>query len=216
MKTLAVTGGIGSGKSTVCAVFARRGVPVYDSDSRTKALYDEDSALADAVEDAMGEPLKDSSGKIDRKRLASIVFSDRSRLSLLESIVHPRVLEDFLRWRSMQEAALGEGSQVWNNDAGPVPFVIIESAIILEKPIFRNVADKVLMVDAPSDVRLMRIVSRDNMSGSAAMQRMSSQGVMSILSSMHLPEGVDFMIENDAGLQSLEKQVDDICRVLWL
>ena len=69
LQVLAVTGAIGSGKSLVCRFLAERGFPVYDSDSRTKALYDEDSALADAVEDAMGEPLKDSSGKIQFRNL---------------------------------------------------------------------------------------------------------------------------------------------------
>lgn len=215
MKTLAVTGGIGSGKSAVCAFFARRGVPVYDSDSRTKALYDEDPSLVAAIESGLGVSLGDSSGQLDRRRLASIVFSDRDKLSCLESIVHPRVLADFVRWRSSRQEAMKNGEFVWRQEAGDVPFVIIESAIILEKQIFRDTVDKVLLVDAPSETRLRRTVARDNVSEASVGQRMSSQGIFSGLCSLRLPEGVDFMIENDSDLASLEAKVDSICGQLW-
>lgn len=215
MKTLAVTGGIGSGKSAVCAFFARKGVPVYDSDSRTKALYDEDPSLVTAIESRLGVSLRDSSGLLDRRRLASIVFSDRDKLSCLESIVHPRVLADFVQWRTCRQEAMKTGELVWRKEAGDVPFVIIESAIILDKRIFRNTVDKVLLVDAPLEARFLRTVARDNVSEASVGQRMSSQGILAGLFPGCLPEGVDFMIENDSDLASLEAKVDSICGQLW-
>lgn len=215
MKTLAVTGGIGSGKSAVCAFFARKGVPVYDSDSRTKALYDEDPSLVTAIESRLGVSLRDSSGLLDRRRLASIVFSDRDKLSCLESIVHPRVLADFVQWRTCRQEAMKTGELVWRKEAGDVPFVIIESAIILDKQIFRNTVDKVLLVDAPLEARFLRTVARDNVSEASVGQRMSSQGILAGLFPGRLPEGVDFMIENDSDLASLEAKVDSICGQLW-
>ncbi len=215
MKTLAVTGGIGSGKSAVCAFFARKGVPVYDSDSRTKALYDEDPSLVTAIESRLGVSLRDSSGLLDRRRLASIVFSDRDKLSCLESIVHPRVLADFVQWRACRQEAMKTGELVWRKEAGDVPFVIIESAIIIDKQIFRNTVDKVLLVDAPLEARFLRTVARDNVSEASVGQRMSSQGILAGLFPGRLPEGVDFMIENDSDLASLEAKVDSICGQLW-
>ena len=215
MKTLAVTGGIGSGKSAVCAFFARKGVPVYDSDSRTKALYDEDPSLVTAIESRLGVSLRDSSGLLDRRRLASIVFSDRDKLSCLESIVHPRVLADFVQWRTCRQEAMKNGELVWRKEAGDVPFVIIESAIILDKQIFRNTVDKVLFVDAPLEARFLRTVARDNVSEASVGQRMSSQGILAGLFPGCLPEGVDFMIENDSDLASLEAKVASICGQLW-
>lgn len=91
MKTLVVTGGIGSGKSLVCSFLAERGVPVYDSDSRTKALYDNDRVLLEKIREAVGNDVVDAEGKLDRKKLASVIFADEAKLKALESVVHPAV-----------------------------------------------------------------------------------------------------------------------------
>ena len=107
------------------------------------------------------------------------------------------------------------GELVWRKEAGDVPFVIIESAIILDKQIFRNTVDKVLLVDAPLEARFLRTVARDNVSEASVGQRMSSQGILAGLFPGCLPEGVDFMIENDSDLASLEAKVDSICGQLW-
>ena len=146
MKTVAVTGGIGSGKSTVCAILSSMGVPVYDSDSRARALYDEQPALVSRILDefaALGvhDSLWDECGELDRKKLAGLVFSSPRLLSALEGIVHPAVREDFLSWKE----SIGE--KEWTGP-GDVPFVVIESAIITEKPLFRDIVDKVVEVRA--------------------------------------------------------------------
>ena len=101
MKTIAVTGGIGSGKSEVCSILSSRGIPVYDSDSAAKRLYREDDSLLDSVEGAFGQSFRTTNGDPDLKKLASVVFSSPEKLKTLESLVHPAVKEDFRRWKAM-------------------------------------------------------------------------------------------------------------------
>ena len=86
MKTLVVTGGIGSGKSTVCRYFASRGIPVYDSDSRTRSLYDRCPELVSRIGEVLGCSVTGPDGRIDRRKLASVIFSDSSMLEKLEGI----------------------------------------------------------------------------------------------------------------------------------
>lgn len=97
MIRVGVTGGIGSGKSTVCRLFAERGVPVYDSDSEAKRLMGEDPSLRAALVEAFGdETFRD--GVLNRRYLAATVFGDRRALARLEALVHPCVKRDFERW----------------------------------------------------------------------------------------------------------------------
>lgn len=196
MKTLVVTGGIGSGKSTVCRFFASKGVPVYDSDSRTRLLYDTEPGLPGKIEDSIGCKVTDSSGRIDRRRLAEVIFSDADKLAVLESVVHPAVKADFIRWRDSADTE--------------VPFVIMESAIILEKPLFRNLADKVLLVDAPLDVRLRRACLRDGVTEAAVMKRMQGQKLLNDISEGRVSAPVDYVIMNDSGQAALKWKVDAV------
>ena len=106
MKTLLVTGGIGSGKSAVCAYLQERGIPVYDSDGAVKRLYREDPDLLASLEARFGIPLRQADGSLDRRRLAGLLFSDPAALAQLEAVVHPAVLRDFLAWRSRQNAPM--------------------------------------------------------------------------------------------------------------
>lgn len=200
MTTLAVTGGIGSGKSAVCHILSGCGVPVYDSDSRTKALYDSDRCLARRIARAMAAfspqaDVLDTEGKIDRKALASIVFSNPDALAALEALVHPAVLEDFLKWRMQREE---EGCRV----------VAMESAIILEKPLFRDVADKVIVVDAPFALRLERACRRDNAQRDAIEKRMENQRLFNGISNGGTFPDVDYVIVNDSDMTVLKARVD--------
>ena len=104
MNTVALTGGIGSGKSTARSVLTGMGIPVYDSDSAAKRLYREDDSLLDSIESAFGRSVRASDGSPDFRKIASIVFSSQVRLATLESIVHPAGLSDFLRWKASMEA----------------------------------------------------------------------------------------------------------------
>lgn len=160
MKTVIVTGGIGSGKSAVCAMLRERGIPVYDSDSRTKSLYDKYPSLVESLESALGQALKLPDSTLDRKKLAAVIFSDSSAREKVEAGVYPFVLKDFKRWRSRY---------------GKAPFVVLESAVILSKPVFDGIADAVVLVDAPLELRLQRISLRDGSSMDAALERVKAQ-----------------------------------------
>jgi len=161
MLTVIVTGGIGSGKSAVCALLRKRGIPVYDSDTRVKELYASRRSLVPQLEKALGSPLRQADGTLDKARLAALIFSDEAARETLESIVYPVLLKDFLRWRSRQKA----------------PFVVLESAIILSKPVFDGLADAVVLVDAPEELRIQRVQERDGLSREAVQRRISAQSI---------------------------------------
>ena len=186
-KTVIVTGLIGSGKSAVCALLRERGIPVYDSDSRTKRLYDRRPALVDAMEKAVGTPLRGKDGALDRKRMAGIIFSDSSVREKVEAVVYPAVLADFKRWKSRQKGA---------------PFVVLESAVALSKPIFDALAQAVVLVDAPPEVRLARVMRRDSLDAEAVMRRMAAQRIPM--------DRVDVILSNDGDVQALSAAVSRV------
>lgn len=161
MKVLAVTGGIGSGKTHIANMFASMGVPVYYSDDRAKGLYDTSSRLIEDMKQILGEDVVEN-GKLRKDIMAQRLFADKSLLERVEGVVHPAVIEDFERWKSAQESS------------NP-PFVIIESAIFLEKPILRPIADKVLVVTAPLDLKISRVQFRSNFTREQIVERMSHQ-----------------------------------------
>jgi len=130
MKTVLVTGGIASGKSELCRYLSSKGFAVYDSDSRTKALYDSVPGLKERVEDALGVPFSE----------IGIIFSDDARREKLEAVVYPEVLKDFLEWKSSQ--------------AGRAVF--FESAVAASKPVFDGQWDEIWLVRAPLEARLER------------------------------------------------------------
>ena len=186
-KTVIVTGLIGSGKSAVCAQLRERGIPVYDSDARTKGLYDRRPALVGRLEEALGLPLRGADGRLDRKALAARIFSDAAARETLEAIVYPEVLADFKRWKARQKGA---------------PFVVLESAVILTKPVFDGLADAVVLVSAPEEVRLQRVMQRDALPAEAVRARMAAQVVPM--------EKVTATLFNDGASQALQKAVEQV------
>ncbi len=201
MRTVAVTGGIGSGKSAVCAVLAGRGIPVYDSDSAAKGLYSKDDSLLDEVEEAFGCGLRLPDGGFDRVKLASIVFSSPEKLRILEGIVHPAVLSDFKRWNAMQSARfeVQEDSDIF---FGKEPFCVMESAIILDKPEFLSVVSKVVMVDSTLSLRLERACLRDGATPEKIIQRIATQR-------FDLSK-VDAFIRNNGTLAQLKTETEKV------
>jgi len=185
MKTVIVTGGIGSGKSAVCALLRQRGIPVYDSDGETKALYDRDPGLTPRLEQALGLSLRGCDGRLDRKALAACIFADPAARQTLEEIVYPLVRRDFETWRSQQQA----------------PFVVLESAIILSKPFFDGLADAVVLVDAPEQVRIARVRQRDGLSEGEVRRRMAAQPPVS-------RDKVQAVIWNDGTPEALSQAVE--------
>ena len=185
---MVITGGIGSGKTVVASYLSSKGIPVYDCDSRTKALYYENPLLVMDIEEALGESVTDQDGMLDRKKLGSIIFSDKEKLAMVEAIVHPMVYEDFVRWRDdrRQEA----------------PFVVMESAIFLEKPLFHDLADAVLLMEASDHLRLKRASNRDKAAEKSVRQRMKAQ--------RYDRKRVDAVIVNNSDIPTLFARVDKV------
>lgn len=152
------TGGIGSGKTNVVKTFDGFGIPGYDCDSRAKELYDEDAELLAEVAQIAGDDVI-VEGRLDRRALAAKIFSDHDMLAKIESVVHPAVIRDFSGWLQEQNSKL----------------VIFESAILLDKPYLREMADFVLLVTAPMEVRIARVMARDGLSREAVEKRMANQ-----------------------------------------
>ena len=200
MKTVILTGGMGSGKSAVCACLKARGVPVYDSDSRTKTLYDRDPALVGQLESVLGTGLRTAEGCLDRGKLAELIFRDPVRKAVVEAVVHPAVLADFRRWKRWQRP------KGWTY--GPIPFVVLESAIILSCPVFDGIGDRTVLVDASEEVRLARAVARDGSAPEAVLCRIRQQ--------FFDLSRIDAILRNDGSLEELAVETDRVFLNLFL
>jgi len=196
MKTVIITGGIGSGKSSVCKYLASKGVPVYDCDARAKELYDQSPIILKSLEKTLGRDLRGADGKLDRKLLASIIFNDDKALEMVDSIVHPAVIEDFNRWKETFADA---------------PFVVMESALAFGNKRILSLGDKVLLVTAPLATRLQRAMDRDNAAESAVMSRINAQD----RKYFGIDNKADAEIVNDGKLDELYHKVDLVFARLW-
>lgn len=161
MFCFACTGGIGSGKSYSVRIFTALGIPAYVADIRAKQLYDIDKTLIWRLCELLGNEIY-VDGVLQRQVMASKIFSDKKMLKKVNAIVHPRLLEDFYQWR---EERIKEGKEM----------IIYESAIFLETPIFHHIADKIIVVTAPEEVRIKRVMKRDNLQEYQVRQRISKQ-----------------------------------------
>ena len=186
MIKVAICGGIGSGKSTVCQMFAERGIALYDSDSRAKALMNESAELRRALAAEFGEECY-KGDELNRPYLASRVFGSEEQLAKLNSIVHPAVKADFLRWAEGQEG----------------DFCILESAILFESG-FDAVVDKTVAVLAPLPLRIERAMARDGASREQIEARVKAQ-----MSDDELVARADFAIVN-IHLEDVEKDVAEL------
>ena len=193
MITFAVTGGIGSGKSAVCRIIAAEGIPVYDSDSAAKRLYQTDDSLLDAIEEAFGCSIRKADGKFDKAKLTELAFLSKDNLAKLDGIVHPAVLRDFIRWKAMNEAN-GEKAAA------------MESAIVMDLPEFMKHLDKIILVDAPLELRLERAAARDNVPKSSIIQRIAAQRFDI--------SKADAIIRNSGTIDDLKKETDSALKIL--
>lgn len=158
MLKIGVTGGIGSGKSTICRMFEVLGIPVYYADVEAKRLMQADPDLVTAIRDHFGEQAYRPSGELDRAFLASRVFGDPEKLNLLNGLVHPVTIRDADRWAEKQSS----------------PYVLKEAALMFESEAFHHV-DLVIGVSAPAALRIRRSMRRDGITRNEVLKRMNSQ-----------------------------------------
>ncbi|MFK8162469.1 MAG: dephospho-CoA kinase [Lewinella sp.] len=174
-KHYAVTGNIGSGKTTVCQQFERMDIPVYYADRAAKRLMQENHSLMAALKDEFGEETYSVDGRLNRQWLAKQVFSDDEALTTLNALVHPAVHQDADAWRARQTSA----------------YTLYEAAIVLELG-RQDYFDGVVVVGAPEKVRMERVMQRDGVDEAAFAARADNQW-----SDDKKEAAADFLIIND-------------------
>lgn len=184
-KILGITGGIGSGKSLVCKIFNHLGIPSYDSDSRAKSIMQSDQVLVSKIKDTFGSDIYQD-GVLDRSKLGSIVFNNPDKLELLNSLVHPAVAKDFDSWVS------GNLNQ---------KILIKEAALLVETGSYKEL-DHLVVVTAPKDIRIKRVLERDQHRSLEDLERV----ITNQLDESQKSAVADFVINNDE-MQLLIPQV---------
>lgn len=159
MLQVGLTGGIGSGKSTVAAIFRVMGIPVADADSEAKRLMNEDEGLREQIIRHFGSAAY-VNGRLDRTWMAAQVFPHPEKLSLLNSLVHPVTIAAGKKWMEAQQ--------------GHTPYAIREAALIFESHTEKNL-DFIIGVSAPQDLRVHRTMARDGVPAEKVIQRMRTQ-----------------------------------------
>lgn len=182
---IGLTGGIGSGKSTVASMFSALGIPVYIADTEAKKLM-QTSEIRMKIEEVFGTRAYTESGP-DNAYIAGIVFRNKEKLQMLNTIIHPAVRAHFLQWSSQQKS----------------PYVIKEAAILFESGADKD-CDAVILVTAPSEVRIERVMERDGVSREAVLERMSNQWSEDKKKSLS-----DYIITN-TDLEETKRQVRDL------
>jgi dephospho-CoA kinase len=186
-KVVAVTGGIGSGKSEVCKTFVELGVPVVDLDDIAHAMSAPDSIAMQAVRQTFGDAMFAMNGQLDRAKLRELVFADPDALDTLNQIMHPAIREEAIR-QIAQHAAH--------------PYVILAIPLLVESRADWSMIDHVLAVDSSEETQLARVMQRNAFSGEMA------QAIIATQSSREARLAIaDSVIENDQTLQDLHEKV---------
>lgn len=157
MLKIGLTGGIGSGKTTVANVFETLGIPVYYADDKAKQLMNNDAMLKASIIQQFGNDAY-KNGELDRKYLAAIVFNDKEKLAILNSLIHPITIRDAYEWMTQQTS----------------PYVIKEAALLFESGAAEQL-DFVIGVYAPQHIRVQRVIKRDHQTVKEIMKRISRQ-----------------------------------------
>jgi dephospho-CoA kinase len=184
MLRIGVTGGIGTGKSVVCQIFETLGAPIYNADTRAKALYTENEDLKTALIVRFGNIVYEGD-ELNREFLGTKVFNNEAELKWLNSLVHPLIFTDYEVWCKRHQKAL---------------YTIKEAAIMIESGSDKNV-DVLVAVAAPEELRIKRVMARDGISEAAVKARMAKQ-----MPQEDLIKQCHFVIQNDEK-ESLISQV---------
>jgi len=184
MTKIGITGGIGSGKTTVARIFEVLGVPVYYADDRAKILMK--TNLAPKIKSLFGLQSFDEAGELNRAFIAQKVFTNKSMLQKLNNLVHPAVQEDYLNWC----------------DQITEPYSLKEAALLIESGSFRQL-DRLIVVTAPLELRIKRVQKRDGSTEEMVRQRIANQ-----LSEEERLQQADFVISNDESSGLIKQTID--------
>ncbi len=189
MITLGLTGGIGSGKSTVSEMLARRGALIFDADVEAKEIMASNPEVRRELIEAFGQETFDDEGQLDRAYLASRVFASEEEVARINAIVHPRVHAAF---EELADRGRQEGKSL----------VVYEAALIFESGA-DELVDAVAVVDAPEETRIARSMARDGSTREQVMARMRHQVPAEVLR-----DRADYLIDNSGNLRHLETEVN--------
>lgn len=190
-RIIGLTGGIGSGKSTVANYIASKGIPVYIADEEAKKIM-ERIDVKSSIQSLFKESILNTDNTLNRNKIAELVFSNPDKLKQLNAIVHPAVKNHFINWIKEHKDA---------------SFIIKEVAILFETGGHKD-CDKVILITAPEEVRIERAMKRDNSSKKSVSARIKNQ----------LPEAdkiklSDFVVEN-TNLETTLLKIDEILKIL--
>lgn len=175
MVKVGITGGIGSGKTTVCRVFETLGVPVFNADDVAKAIMVTSPVLIEEIKKRFGVAAYFPNGELNRKYLSGIVFQDEKALQALNELVHPAAIQAFKDWSALQNS----------------PYCLHEAAILFESGAYKT-CDYSILVSSPENIRMERVMKRDGI----------TQGAVHAIMDKQMPEEekeklADFVIRND-------------------
>ncbi len=192
MLTIGVTGGTGSGKSTVCSYLKEKGAKIIDADALAREIVEKGKPALSEIVEAFSDEILLSDGSLDRKKLGEIVFASSEKLNILNEITHKYIIEEIKKRVSNSEAAL----------------TVIDAALIFETELFK-LCDKTIAVVAKKKEREKRIIKRDALSDRVAKNRIASQKENDFYE-----KNSDFVIVNDGDLSDLELKIDEVLKEL--
>lgn len=187
MKTIGITGGIGSGKTTCCRIFETLGIPVYYADVRAKKLMTSDKLLKSQIKDLLGKESYYRNGRLNRGFIASQIFNNKSLLKQMNALVHPAVGRDVIDWATKQSSE----------------YVMYEAALLVENGSYKNFT-KLIVVSCPEEERIRRVTARDGTTVKEVKARMRNQ-----LAEEKKIAVADYVIVND-GNEMLIPQIVEI------
>lgn len=187
MLKIGITGGIGSGKTTVCNTLRNLGVPIFTSDEVGKRILNEDEEVKKQVQEAFGSDMYNSRGELNREQMAALVFNNPVALDELNAMIHPKVKEAFEEWCLDQDKS---------------PYVVKEAAILFESGSYYDL-DKVVNVFAPKEDRIKRVMKRDQTDEESVKKRMRFQ-----YTDEERNDLADFILLNEEGVDLLPQVME--------
>ncbi len=187
MLKIGITGGIGSGKSSVCRIIKNFGIPVFTTDDVGRELLNKDKKLIRKVKKIFGEEMYFTDGSLDRERLAAVVFNDPKELERISEMIHPLVQKKFEKWCSQYNKS---------------PYILKEAAILFETGHYHDL-DKVIHVFAPKSQRINRVIKRDNTTKEKVEKRMRFQ-----YSDEERNRLADYIVMNEDGIDLLPEVME--------